>query len=255
MAGTIVKCGADVTGAGVGDRVFGVAEGAFAEYAVADPSTLAPMPRDLEFTEAAAFPTSALTALEAVRARGKVQAGQRVLVIGASGGVGGYAVQIAVAADAAVTGVASGGKAEFVRSLGARRSIDYATTDVTDLPDRYDLIIDINGRMPVRRLVRLLTRSGTLVIVGGEDGGRLLGGIQRQLGTRIRSLFTRRRLDFLIFSPTATGLAEISALVAARRLRATLEPTGVYALASVREAVEDLVAGRIRGKAVIHMTD
>ena len=198
---------------------------------------------------AAALPVSGLAALEAVRDHGAVRAGQKVLVLGASGGVGGYAVQIATAAGAEVTGVASAAKADFVRSLGARRVIDYASTDVTALPDRYDVIIDINGRMPLGRLVRILTSEGTLVIVGGEDGGKLTGGIQRQFGARIRSAFTRRRLGFFISSESRAGLPELARLVASGHLRPTVDV--VRPLSAVREAIDDLSAGRIRGKAVL----
>ena len=178
---------------------------------------------------AAALPVSGLAALEAVRDHGAVRAGQKVLVLGASGGVGGYAVQIATA--------------------GARRVIDYASTDVTALPDRYDVIIDINGRMPLGRLVRILTSEGTLVIVGGEDGGKLTGGIQRQFGARIRSAFTRRRLGFFISSESRAGLPELARLVASGHLRPTVDV--VRPLSAVREAIDDLSAGRIRGKAVL----
>lgn len=249
VAGTVVALGPGTTDLAIGDAVFGTADGSFAEYAVADASALARIPAGVDMIAAAALPVSGLAALEAVRDHAAVQAGQSVLVLGASGGVGGYAVQIVVAAGAEVTGVASAAKADFVRSLGARRVIDYAAIDVTALPDRYDVIIDINGRLPLGRLVRILTPEGTLVIVGGEDGGSLTGGIQRQFGARIRSAFTRRRLGFFISSESRAGLPELARLVASGQLRSTVDV--VRPLSAVREAIDDLTAGRIRGKAVL----
>lgn len=251
VAGTVVALGSGTTDFTIGDEVFGIADGSFAEYAVADASALARIPSGVDMIAAAALPVSGLAALEAVRDHGAVAAGQKVLVLGASGGVGGYAVQIAAAAGAEVTGVASAAKADFVRSLGARRVIDYAVTDVTTSPDRYDVIIDINGRLPLGRLVRILTPEGTLVIVGGEDGGKLTGGIQRQFGARIRSAFTRRRLGFFISSESRAGLPELARLVSSGQLRSTVDV--VRPLSAVREAIDDLSAGRIRGKAVLHV--
>ncbi|WP_246299273.1 NAD(P)-dependent alcohol dehydrogenase [Microcella indica] len=253
VAGTVVGLGPGVTELAIGDSVFGTASGSFADYAVADVSTLARMPAGLEYDDAAAVPVSGLAALEAVRDHGRVQAGQRVLVIGASGGVGGYAVQIAAAAGAEVVGVASAAKSDFVRSLGAARVIDYVTTDVTRLPDRYDVIIDINGRLPLHRLVRILTQTGALVIVGGEDGDRLTGGIQRQFGARIRSAFTRRRLGFFISSESRAGLPELVHLIESGAIRSTTE--AVRPLSAVRDAIADLAAGRVRGKAVLHVAE
>ena len=249
VAGTVLALGSGTTDFTIGDEVFGTADGSFAEYAVADASALARIPNGIDMISAAALPVSGLAALEAVRDHGAVTAGQKVLILGASGGVGGYAVQIAAAAGAEVTGVASAAKADFVRSLGAQRVIDYAATDVTTLPDRYDVIIDINGRLPLGRLVRILTPEGTLVIVGGEDGGKLTGGIQRQFGARIRSAFTRRRLGFFISSESRAGLPELARLLDSGQLRPTVDV--VRPLSAVREAIDDLSAGRIRGKAVL----
>ena len=253
VAGTVVALGAGVSGFDVGDSVFGIAKGSFADYAVADAAALARIPAGVSYGEASAVPVSGLTALQAVREHAGVQPGQRVLVLGASGGVGGYAVQIAAAAGAEVVGVASAGKADFVRSLGAVRVIDYATTDVTDLPDRYDAVIDVNGRLPVGRLVRILTPTGVLVIVGGEDGGRLTGGLHRQFGARIRSAFTRRRLGFFISSESGSGLRELARLIEAGAVRSTVDTA--RPLSEVRDAIDDLTAGRITGKAVLHVAD
>ncbi|WP_347755429.1 NAD(P)-dependent alcohol dehydrogenase [Agrococcus sp. ProA11] len=253
VAGTVVALGTETTGFAVGERVFGTAAGSFAEYAVADASTVTRIPAGVSFNDAAAIPVSGLTALEAVHTHGKVQSGHRVLVTGASGGVGGYAVQLAAAAGAAVVGVSSGAKADLVRSLGADRVIDYATTDVTTLPERYDVIIDVNGRLPVGRLMRILTPTGALVIVGGEGGGRWTGGLQRQFGARLRSVFSRRRLGFFIASVSGAGLLELSRLVETGALRSTAST--VRPLTAVRETIDDLTAGRIRGKAVFRVAD
>ncbi|GAA1700513.1 NAD(P)-dependent alcohol dehydrogenase [Microbacterium sediminicola] len=255
VAGTVAAVGTDVTAFAVGDRVFGTAAGTFAEYTVADATTLARMPEGVSFDEAAALPVSGLAALEAVRTHGRVRADQRVLVTGASGGVGCYAVQLAAAAGAEVTGVASAAKADLVRSCGAAHTIDYATTDVTTLTERYDVIIDINGRLPLGRLVRTLTATGTLVIVGGEDGGSLTGGIHRQFGARLRSAFTRRRLGFFLSDESGALLPELTDLVAAGTLRSTVDRDHIYPLDEVATAIAALSAGRVRGKAVIHIAD
>ena len=173
----------------VGDEVFGIAEGSFAEYARARAGKLAPKPSNLTYAQAAAVPVSGLTALQAVRDRGHVQAGQQVLVIGASGGVGTFAVQIAKAYGADVTGVCSTAKADLVRSIGADRVIDYTCDDIADSEHRYDVILDTGGNRPLRQLRRALTPRGTLVVVGGETDGRWLGGIERQLrAVKIRSI-------------------------------------------------------------------
>ena len=168
VAGRVEATGSAVTALRVGDEVFGIADGSFAQYASARPGKLAPKPANLTFAQAAAVPVSALTALQAVRDRGRVQAGQKVLVIGASGGVGTFAVQIAKAAGAEVTGVSSTAKLDLVRSLGADHVIDYTRDDITAGGHRYDVILDTGGHRPLSQLRRALTPRGTLVIVGSE---------------------------------------------------------------------------------------
>jgi NADPH:quinone reductase-like Zn-dependent oxidoreductase len=194
VAGVVAEVGSQVTTVAVGDEVVGTADGSFAELAVVPQSRLARKPATLSFEEAATLPVSGLTALQAVRDAGRIGAGDRVLVIGASGGVGSYATQIAAAYGADVTGVASGGKADLVRSLGATRVIDYTRDDLDD-GTRYDVVLDIAGLRPIRQVRRLLTVTGTLVIVGGEGGDRWLGGTHRQLAALALSPFvasTRR---------------------------------------------------------------
>ena len=172
--------GKNVTAFKPGDEVYGTCDGSFAEYARAKVSKLAPKPANLTFEQAAAVPISGSTALQAVR-KAEVQPGQRVLILGASGGVGTFAVQIAKAFGAEVTGVCSTSKVDLVRSLGADHVIDYRHDDLTAGDQRYDVIIDTGGNRRLSHLRRVMTRGGTLVIVGGETGGRWLGGFERSL--------------------------------------------------------------------------
>ena len=177
LAGTVVAVGSAVTRFSPGEEVFGTGHGSFAEYAVAPEDQLARKPGNLSFEQAAVVPVSGLTALQALTDVGRVETGQRVLIIGASGGVGSYAVQLAKALGAEVTGVSSPAKLDLVRSLGADHVIDYTREDFADDEHRYDLILDIAGNPTLSRLRRALTPTGTAVIVGGEQGGRVTGGI------------------------------------------------------------------------------
>ena len=249
LAGVIEAVGAKVTGWQPGEAVFGTGSAAFAEYTSARPDRLARMPANLSFEQAAAVPVSAVTALQALRDRGRLQAGQHVLVIGASGGVGTFAVQIAKALDATVTGVCSTAKVDLVRSLGAHHVIDYARADITDDGQRYDLVLDIGGNRPLSQLRRALTRDGTLVIVGGEGGGRWTGGIHRQLGAMVVSLFVRQRLGTFIAKPNSTDLDALRALIEAGSLTPAIDR--VITLDQVPDAIRDLASGHVRGKIVI----
>jgi NADPH:quinone reductase-like Zn-dependent oxidoreductase len=249
MAGVVEAVGAKVTGLQPGEAVFGTCRGSFAEYAVARPDRLARMPANLTFEQAAAVPVSAVTALQAVRDRGRVQAGQRVLVVGASGGVGTFAVQIAKALGANVTGVSSTPKMELVRSIGADHVIDYTRADITEANQRYDLIIDIGGNRPLSQLRRVLTRDGTLVIVGGEDGGRWTGGIHRQLHATLLSPFVRQRLGTFITKENGTDLDAIRTLIETGAVTPVIDR--VVGLSEVPDAIRHLVGGDVRGKIVI----
>jgi NADPH:quinone reductase-like Zn-dependent oxidoreductase len=180
LAGTVKAVGANVTQLQPGDEVFGTADGSFAEYACTSADRLARKPANLSFEQAAAVPVSGCTALEGLRDPGQLTPGERVLIIGAAGGVGSFAVQIAKAYDAHVTGVCSTSKTEFVRSLGADETIDYTREKFTDGSRHYDLILDTAGNRPLRQLRRALTPKGRLVIVGGEGGGSWTGGFDRQ---------------------------------------------------------------------------
>jgi NADPH:quinone reductase-like Zn-dependent oxidoreductase len=251
LAGTVEALGTGVTTLAVGDGVYGVGQGTFAEFSIAKADRLAPRPANLTPAEAAALPVSATTALQAVRDHGHVQAGQKVLVIGASGGVGSYAVQIAKAFGAEVTGVCSTAKVDLVRSLGADAVIDYTRSDITDAGTRYDVVLDIGGDRPVRQLRQVLTATGTLVIVGGEGGGRWLG-MGRQLRAALLSPFVGQRLGFFVASDTAADLVALTGLVESGRVRPALERT--FPLADAPAAVDHVAGGRARGKVVVEVS-
>jgi NADPH:quinone reductase-like Zn-dependent oxidoreductase len=248
LAGVVEIVGAEVTGLAPGDAVFGTGRGSFAEYAPARPGTLARMPANLTFEQAAAVPVSGLTALKALRDRGHVQAGQHVLIIGASGGVRTFAVQIAKAFGAQVTGVCSTAKIDLVRSLGADHVVDYAVGDIRDGNRRYDLVLDIGGNRPLTALRRVLTSKGTLVIVGGEGGGRWFGGIDRQLRATALSPLVGQRLGTFIASQNTQDLDTLRALIEGGALTPVLDR--VCTLAEIPDAMRDLEAGRVRGKIV-----
>lgn len=249
LAGRVEAVGAEVTHLQIGDEVYGAGHGSFAEFSRADADKLARIPKNLTFEQAAALPVSACTALQAVRDRGKVQQGQQVLVVGASGGVGSYIVQIAKARGAVVTGVCSSGKVDMVRSLGAARVIDHETEDFAGDGKQYDVILDTGGMAPLGRLRRALTPHGTLVIVGGETGGRLLGGSERALRAMALSPFTGQRLGTFVATVKGDDLNELTELVEAGHVTPKIDKT--YPLGSVAEAIRYMQAGQARGKVVI----
>jgi NADPH:quinone reductase-like Zn-dependent oxidoreductase len=249
VAGRVEAVGAAVTTLRPGDEVYGVAEGSFAEYAPASADKLAQKPANLTFEQAAAVPISALTALQAVRNQGRVRPGQTVLVIGASGGVGSYAVQIAKAFGAEVTGVASTSKLDLVRSLGADHVLDYTRADIADGERRYDVILDIAGNRSLRHLRRALAPRGTLVIVGGETGGRWIGGFDRGFRALLLSPFVGQRLRMLTNSENAKDLEALTGLVESGAVTPALERT--YSLDEAPLAVQHMVEGRARGKVVV----
>jgi NADPH:quinone reductase-like Zn-dependent oxidoreductase len=249
VAGTVIEVGSGVTRFAGGDEVFGISRGSFAEYAVVREDKLARKPVNLTFEQAAVVPVSGITALQALRDAGRIQAGQRVLVIGASGGVGSYAVQLAKAFGAEVTGVASTSKLDFVRSLGADQVVDYTGEDFADGTHRYDLVLDIGGNASIPRLRRALTDRGTLVIVGGEQGGAVTGGIGRQLRAVALSPFLRQRLTMQLTKERAGDLDPLTELIEAGKLVPSLERT--YPLEQVSDALRHLEAGTVRGKLAI----
>ena len=248
VAGYVEAVGDDVAHLRVGDEVFGVADGAFAEYAIARPDKLAPKPTNLSFEEAATVPTTGCTALQGLRDVGKVQAGQRVLVIGAAGGVGSFAVQIAKAFGAHVTGVSSTSKVELVRSIGADEVIDYTREDIADGTRRYDLIFDTAGNREASSLRRALTPKGTLVLVGGEGGGRWLG-MGRVLRAKAISPFVGQKMTNFLGRPKAEDLLVLKDLIEAGKLKPLIGAT--YPLSDVPDAMHELGTGHGRGKVVI----
>lgn len=249
VAGTVAAVGPGVSTLAVGDVVFGVAEGGFAEYASAAADLLVPVPPGITAVQAAALPMSGLTALQAVRDHGRVQPGQHVLVIGASGGVGTFAVQIAKSHGARVTGVCHTSKTDLVRALGADHVIDYTREDITDGSRRYDVILDIGGGRPLRQLRRGLTPRGRLVIVGQETGGRLLGGFDRLLRAVVLSPFVGQHLGGFVSPENGADLRALAGLVSSGAVIPAVDRT--FPLAQAPAAVQYLRDGRARGKVVI----
>ncbi|MGH2808257.1 MAG: NAD(P)-dependent alcohol dehydrogenase [Actinomycetota bacterium] len=249
VAGTVEAVGAEVTKFKPGDEVFGISRGSFAEYAAAREDKLALKPGTLSFEEAAVVPISGSTALQGLRDAGRIEAGQKVLIIGASGGVGSYAVQLAKAFDTEVTGVCSTAKIEHVRFLGADHVIDYTKEDFADGVHRYDLILDVGGNSSLPRLRRALTRKGTLVIVGGEEKGKITGGFGRQLRATALSPFVSQRLTMLASVERGSDVEIMGEFIEAGRVTPSIDR--VYPLAEVPDAMRHLMAGEVRGKIAI----
>jgi NADPH:quinone reductase-like Zn-dependent oxidoreductase len=249
FAGRVEAVGANVTRFSAGDEVFGTCAGSFAEYARARADQIARKPDNLTFEQAAALPASALAALQSLRDGARAVGGDEVLVIGAGGGVGAFAVQIAKALDARVTGVCSTRKAEFVRAIGADDVIDYTREDFVGGDRRYDVILDIAGNRSLAHMRRALRPDGRLVIVGGEGGGRWLGGTDRQLRALLLSVFVRQRLRTLVSKSRGEDLQRLGELSGAGRISPPVDR--VYPLPAAPDAIRDLEAGRVRGKAVI----
>jgi NADPH:quinone reductase-like Zn-dependent oxidoreductase len=249
VAGRVEAVGSNVTRFQPGDAVFGWCDGSFAEYAAAPEDNLAPKPANLTFEQAAAVPTSAFAALQGLRDSGQVQAGQEVLIIRAAGAVGLFAVQLAKAFGAEVTGVGSTTQVDLVRSIGADDVIDYTREDVTDGRRHWDLVLDTAGHRSLSQLRRALTPKGTLVIVGSEGRGRWLGGFDRSLRAPVLSRFVSQRLRMLASKPRQEDLQTLRELIEAGKLTPVIGQT--YPLGEVREAIRALEAGHTRGKLVI----
>jgi NADPH:quinone reductase-like Zn-dependent oxidoreductase len=250
LAGIVEAVGANVTGIKPGDEVFGTSEGSFADYASARQDRIAAKPRNLTFEQAATVPISAQTALQALRDAGQVRPGQRVLIIGAAGGVGSFAAQLAKAFGAHVTGVCSTTKAELVRSLGANEVIDYTREDFGDRAHHYDLIIDTAGNRSLSHLRRALAPRGTLVIVGGEGGGPWIGLLSRMIRTPMLAPFVRpQKLRVLSSTERRDDLLVLSELIEAGKVTPVIDRT--YPLSEVPDAIRYLEKGHSRGKVVI----
>ncbi|MFF7842502.1 NAD(P)-dependent alcohol dehydrogenase [Streptomyces ossamyceticus] len=254
-AGQVVAVGAEVHGLRPGDEVLGFCPGAFAEYARTAADLLVPKPSALSFEEAAAVPMGAVTALRGIRTVGRVRAGQRVLINGAAGGVGTFAVQIAAALDAEVTGVCGARNADLVRSLGAAHVVDYGRDDFTDRRGHYDVILDNVGNRPLSRLRGALTPTGVLVANGGGSPGHVFGAMSSMLRLSAVNVFVRQRLRPILPSapagPTHEDLLAVTALIEAGKLRPVVDRT--YRLEDTAEGVRHVEEGHARGKAVVRV--
>ena len=248
VAGRVRAVGSSVTRFAPGDEVYGIANGSFAEYAAASEDKLVPKPVDMTFDVAAAT-VSGITALEALTDVGKLKAGQHVLIIGASGGVGTYAVQLAKALGAEVTGVASESKSDLVHSLGADHVLDYQTDFLAESQHRYDLIVDIGGRNSVSGLRHILSDQGTLVFVGGEGGNRITGGIGRQVWASLMSPFLKQNLKMFVSGENQSMISRLSEYI---KSGAVIPIIGQrFTLDETPEAMRELEAGNARGKTLI----
>lgn len=251
FAGVVETVGPKVTGFAPGDRVFGVAPGAFAQYVVVNPARMAKIPDGIDFAQAAAVPVAAITALQALRDHGGVRAGQRVLVNGASGGVGTFAVQIAKAMGAEVSAVCSTRNVDLVRSLGADRVFDYTKEDFTASGERWDLVVDTVSNHGVFDLARAIEDDGALVVVGSNDDEAFLGPARRFLVALLADPFVAPRLEGMLAEVRDGDLAYLAGLMAEGRLRSAIDRT--FALSAADEAIRYLETGRARGKVVIEV--
>jgi NADPH:quinone reductase-like Zn-dependent oxidoreductase len=249
LAGQVEAVGGRVTRFRPGDAVFGWTDGSYAEYASVPEDQLVPMPANLGFEQAAAVPISGLAALQGLRDVGEIQAGQRVLVIGAAGGVGSFAVQLAKAFGAHVTGVGSTSQLDLIRSLGADEVVDYTRDDVTDGSRHWDLILDTAGHRSLSQLRRALIERGTLVIVGSEVRGRWMGGFDRSLRAVALSRLVGQRLRMLSSTPRQDDLQTLRELIETGKVTPVVDRT--FPLPETPEAIRHLLRGHGRGKIVI----
>lgn len=249
VSGRVEAVGKDVTRVRVGDDVYGTCQGAFAEYACAHEDKLAPKPASLSFEQAAVVPHPGSAALQARRDHGKIEPSQTVLIIGAAGAVGSFAVQLAKAFGAEVTGVCSTGQVDLVRSLGADHVVDYTVHEVPDGSVRFDLILDIAGNRSVAHLRRGLAPRGTLVIVGGERGGPLTGGLNRQLWAHLCSPFTRQKLGTFVARQNRDDMVELNGLIDAGKI--TIDVDRRFPLQETPDAVRYLESGQATGRIVV----
>src|SRR5215213_3585368 len=249
VAGTVESIGQGVTRFKPGDDVYGTARGSFAEFVCAKEDRIAPKPANLTFDQAAAVPTAAITALQGLRDKGGIRAGQHVLILGAGGGVGSFAVQIAKAYGAHVTGVCSTAKVDLVRSLGADEVIDYTKGDVLSLGQTYDIILDNGGNRSLASLRRILVPVGKIVLVGGEDGGPFWGGIGRNVQAAVQSLFMKQKMIGLVASERAEDLEVLTGHIEAGKVTPAIERT--YPLEETAEAMRHWEERKVKGKVVV----
>jgi NADPH:quinone reductase-like Zn-dependent oxidoreductase len=249
LAGRIEAVGKDVTGLQVGDEVFGTSGGSWAEYAVASPAKLARKPESVSFEEAAAVPVAGLTALQAVRDHGKVKPGQKVLVNGASGGVGTYAVQVAKAFGAEVTAVCSTRNVELAGSLGADRVVDYTVEDFTRSAERYDVMLDVAGSRSFLAFRRVLTPKATIVAIGAPMSSKGLGPLPHIVGTRLLSLGRSQKVVNFVAKIRSEDLEALAELLESGKVRSVIDRR--YELSEAAGALGYLGEGHAQGKIVI----
>ncbi len=249
VAGRVEAIGAEVSTLKPGDEVFGRCRGAFADYAAATANLLLPKPAALSFEEAAALPMAAITALHAIRDSGRVQTGQRVLVNGAGGGVGSFAVQIGAALGAEVTGVCSARNVEMVRSIGATQVIDYAKDDFASGSVTYDLILDNVGNRSLSDMRRAVTPTGIVLLNGGGSPGRVIGAVGSLLSAAAVNLFVKQTIAFVPTKESRQDLLDVAGMVEAGSLRSVIDRS--YPLADAAAAVAYVEAGHTSGKVVI----
>jgi NADPH:quinone reductase-like Zn-dependent oxidoreductase len=249
VAGVVDAIGKEVTRFRVGDEVFGIGKGSYAEYTTVLEDKLAHKPANLTFEQAAVVPISGLTALQAVRDSASVQSGHKVLILGASGGVGTFAVQIAKSFGADVTGVASGTKVDLVRSLGADHIIDYTREDFVEGERLFDVIIDTGGHSSLSHLRRALTSKGTVVIVGSETYGRWIGGFDRSIRAMLLSRFVSQKLVAFVNSENHEDLIVLKDLIEAGKVTPVMDRT--FSLDEGPKAIRYLEEGHARGKVAI----
>lgn len=251
FAGVVESVGKDVTGLAPGDEIFGTASGSWAEYATATSTKVVAKPASVSFEEAAALPIAALTALQAVRDVGKVEAGQKVLVNGASGGVGTYAVQIAKAFGADITAVCSPGNVEQAKSLGADRVVDYTKEDFTQSSERYNVMLDIAGSRSYLRFRRVLADDAIVVVVGAKMSATFLGPLKHIVGTKLQSIGRGHKVKFFVAKVGADDLGQLAAMMQDGRLRSVIDQR--FGLGDAIEALRYLGQGHARGKVVIEI--
>jgi len=249
LAGEVEAIGRSVTRFQLNDPVFGGARRAFAEYVCAREDRLALKPVNLTFEQAAAVPVAALTALQALRDKGRIQSGQEVLINGAAGGVGTFAVQIARSFGAKVTGVCSTGNVDLVRSIGADHVVDYTQDDFTRSAQRYDLIVDCVGNRPLSACRRVMAPKGTFVAAGVRPGGRWLGPLPYLLDVLVSSWFVSQKVVFFVASIKSDDLIVLKELIEANKVVPIIDRR--YTLSEAPEAVRYLKEGHARGKVVI----
>jgi len=249
FAGTVEAVGRDVTDVRPGDEVFGARTGACAEYVCARARSVALKPAHVTFEEAAAVPTSALTALQGLRDRGQLQPGQKVLINGASGGVGTFAVQIAKALGADVTAVCSTRNVDLVQSLGADRVVDYTREDFTRSNERYDVLFDNAGSRSWSECKRVLKPHATVVLVGGQMGGRVLGPLGHVIKMKLAALFGSRKAVFFVAKFNKADMEALRELLEAGKVKPVVDRR--YPLSEIADAFRYMGEGHAQGKVVI----